>query len=513
MVQLSGISPIKRNIFWSFIGQGVLIVLSLIATRFIYTQLGAEVLGILNFSIIVSSLFLTFTDMGMSLVVGREVAAFRNKDRQYVVQLAGMVSLISWISFFALSLFVVVISPWLVKFWLHFENLQPALIVPAFQIIVISMLIAIPRVMYGAVISGFERVDLVNLAVVLSMGVQQAGLIILLNFGGDLWSVAYWYGVSGVIGLLVYVVILAKVGGREFLLPKFNLSVIQRNAYWGIQVFGNSFLDHILTQADRWIVGKLLSVSSLGYYGFIHGLIAKGSMVPNAIATATFPSLVANIGEDSKAAGILRYEKVQDLCCYLVVPISAAVGLMGLIVIRLVFDELIVVQLWLAVEFLAIGFFIKGIVNIPQMLAVAMKRPDISLRTNFLSIVFILPPSIWLTYQFGLSGAAFSAILYGFFQILHFIPKFCRECLGASPKQWYIHTLGFGCMGLLTYGVPWGLAWKNGLGLEPEWLVASYLTGTLSFLLVAWFALGQELQKSLWESMAQFIYLLKNSSK
>lgn len=487
-------SPIRRNIIGSFLGQGTLMLLSLVATRFIFSELGGEILGVINFSIVFASLLTSFSDLGMSMVVTREVAAYRTQDREYVHQLVCTVALIAWVLFGLMTCLFVFLTPLAVDHWLHFVELDPNEVLFAIQIIGVSLLLALPRAMYGAVLSGFERVDLVNFANVSSVGFQHAALIILLNFGGDLNGVAYCYAFSAVLGVLLFMYYMVRIGGKELLGLSFNLSVIKKNLSFGSRLFANSIAGYAISQADRWIVSKMLSVSVLGYYGFIHGLVSKGYMIPNAIANAAFPSLSASMRDGDQFTGITQYQKLQDLCCYLFIPVSAAVGLIGLVITRLVFNELVVTQIWTAVIFLAIGLLIQGAVSIPQWLAVSMKKPDIALRTNLLAIPVILPLALYLTKQYGIAGASLSSILYGLWQVVYFIPRFCRECLDRSPQEWFRTSFGLGGVGFITYGLSWGIAWSVGLGLEPVGLIVAYLVGTFFFIPVAWFFIGEGLK-------------------
>jgi len=80
---------LKQNIIVGIVFQGLLLLLSLIATRFVFRELGAEILGIISFCLALTALFITLSDMGLSVFIAREVAAYRHRDALYVEELVG----------------------------------------------------------------------------------------------------------------------------------------------------------------------------------------------------------------------------------------------------------------------------------------------------------------------------------------------------------------------------------------------------------------------------------------
>lgn len=80
---------LKRNILSNMSGQAVLMVLSLVSTHLVFHKLGADVLGVIYFSVTVTFVLITLSDMGLSPTVTREIAAHRLSDRRYVSDLVG----------------------------------------------------------------------------------------------------------------------------------------------------------------------------------------------------------------------------------------------------------------------------------------------------------------------------------------------------------------------------------------------------------------------------------------
>jgi O-antigen/teichoic acid export membrane protein len=242
----------------------------------------------------------------------------------------------------------------------------------------------------------------------------------------------------------------------------------------------------------------------LGYYGVAQGLVSKGGMVPGAIASAAFPALSTGVSSKDRSGWMTQYHKLQDFCSYLYVPASAAVAMLGIIVMRYVLNVEVVQNTWPALVFLSIGQLLLGLQYVPYMLTLAMKRPEIALRANLWTLVVSVPAAILLTIRFGLAGAAFSVILASVLNMFHFIPRFSAECLKTSGWKWFRMSGFLTALGFLSYGLPWSALWMMGRGLDAYGLVVAYVFGSIVFLLVGWYVIGPELKDLVRKQLQSF---------
>ncbi len=502
-------SSIRRNILFSLAGQAILVLLSLVATHMVFRRLGAEVLGIIGFAVTVSQLLIIVSEMGISIVVTREVAAHRSTDRAYVEDLVTSVSALAWTAFVVASVVICVLAGWMVRHWLQLETTDRDAAAIAFGIICVSMLLAVPRNIYGAVVSGYERMDLWNVANVLTVGVQQLGMAILLGLGGTLIHVAAWYALTGLFGIGAYMVLVARMVGARSLLPIYRHATIRRNLGFGASLFANSLVGYLTTQADRWTIGKFLPTSVLGYYSFIQGLLGKGAIVPGAIANAAFPALSSRVATEPRAAWLGQYQKLQDLCCYVYAPVSAAIAMLGVVVTAIVFNADVATNIALPLALLSVAQYLYGALYVPYWLAMAMRRPDLSLRANVTALPVVVPATVALIYFFGLTGAALSFLTYVAWHYLYFVPRFAKVCLQRSAWQWWRRTGMFFAALLVAYGVPWWLASVIGTDQVFAGLIVAYVIGTAVFVGLGWLVVGDELRGELSKAFRQLQSVLR----
>lgn len=497
------IGGLKRNITANIIGQGILMILSLISTRLIFKGLGSDVLGVIYFSMTVTSFVITLSDMGVSHTITREIAANRHKDAGYVTALIGSTSVLAWSAYLLFTLVVIIAAPLLVNQWLQISKIEPSTIL-SFQIISAALLLAIPRTLYSSMISGYERLDLWNLTNIITVGFQQLGLIAVLGWGGGLHHVAIWYAISGVAGLVIFAAIAVRLSGFRAWRMSYQWPVIKKNIRFGSHLFINSMVGYFLYQIDRWTISRFLPVKMLGYYGVAQSLASKCGMVPGAVASAAFPALSTGVGNRERAEWIGQYNKLQDFCCYVIIPASAAVAMVGIVVMALVFNYEIVKAAWLPLLFLSVGQLLLGLQYVPYMLSIAMKKPELSLRANIRALAVVIPLAVLLTVNYGLAGAALTTGIASVIHMIFFIPRFSSECLNNRARQWYYKTGLFIVIGGISYGLPWLVLWLVGMGLNLYGLVAAYILGTVLFFISGWFVIGLELKQAISEYLSKF---------
>jgi O-antigen/teichoic acid export membrane protein len=64
----------KRNIIFNFFGQGTLLLIGFVSFRYVYTSLGEDGLGIIYFSLMISSILASSLELGLAKTAIREIA-------------------------------------------------------------------------------------------------------------------------------------------------------------------------------------------------------------------------------------------------------------------------------------------------------------------------------------------------------------------------------------------------------------------------------------------------------
>jgi O-antigen/teichoic acid export membrane protein len=489
-------SRVSKNILYNVAGQGLSIVLSFVAVKFIFKQLGQDALGIIYFTFTLNALLTALLALGINETTVREVAAFHEEDPTYIRRLLQTASSFYW-GLYALAAVVVYgAAPWFVTKWINLDTLSPSAATMVLRVLGIATLLALPRSFCASILRGIQRMEFINLIDVGSSALQQFGAIMVLFLGGGLFQVTMWMAACYLLGLLFYLAVCAHFFGARVLVPRISAAVIHRNAGFTFRLAGITVFSMIQTQADKAIVSKLLPLGIFGYYGMAYSGVSRGMLVTASVSQAVFPSFSA-LHKQGDPDGLMRqYRKVQDLLCYAIVPLFAAIPFVARPVFTFVLNAQAAQMLVWPVTFLCIGFWMNGTLAVPYVFSLAVGKPGLAARSNYYALFASLPATALLVYKYGIAGAGFSWIFYHLFTYAYFVPRVCSECLNMPVWKWYAHVFKVFGLASLTYGGTWAmmaLAWP----LTALSQVLGYLFATAAFGAVAYRLLGEELLATL----------------
>jgi len=107
-------SRVSKNILYNAVGQGLTIVLSFVAVKFIFKQLGQDALGIIYFTFTLNTLLTALLALGINETTVREVAAFHEEDPTYIRRLLQTASTFYWGLYVLAAVALYAAAPWLV---------------------------------------------------------------------------------------------------------------------------------------------------------------------------------------------------------------------------------------------------------------------------------------------------------------------------------------------------------------------------------------------------------------
>jgi len=489
-------SRVSKNILYNLFGQGLLIVLSFVAVKFIFKQLGQDALGIIYFTYTLNALLSAILALGINETTVREVAAFHEEDPTYIKHLLQTASFFYWSLYVLAGAALYACAPWLVSKWINLETLNPATATLILRVLGIAALLALPRSFYGSILRGLQRMEFINLIEVGATALQQFGTIAVLFLGGSLIQVILWMASCYLLGLVLYLGVCAHFFGGKIFIPRISISVIHRNAGYTFKLAGITVLSIFHTQSDKALVSKLLPLGIFGYYTMAYSGVSRGMLVTGSVAQAVFPSFSALYKQGEHDMLMRQYRKLQDLLCYAIVPIFAAIPFAARPLFTFVLNARAAQMLLWPVTFLCIGFCMNGTMGIPYIFSLAVGKPAIAARTNLYAVFTVLPVTALLVYRFGIAGAGFSWIFYHLFAYAYMVPRICSECLCIPLWQWYLHVSKvFGLAGL-TYGGAWAI--MNLLDSSSTLSLAiGYACASVVFVAAAYQLIGGELRGTL----------------
>ncbi|TMD87656.1 MAG: hypothetical protein E6I78_02120, partial [Chloroflexi bacterium] len=286
-------SPLTRNILWNLGGQVVLLLLGLIAVRFVFKQLGADAFGLILFAQTAAIVLVSVFDLGISATITREVAGKVVGQQPYISDLLRSATLIYWCGYLVLTLVVITAAPALMLHWVNLKSIDPQTATRVTQILACGALLALPRSLYGSLFRGLQQIGFNNVIEAGALAIQQLGIILILAFWGSsgaITAVAAWFSASYLISVVAYIVAARRYLPARALIPGLATSAFRRNAVYSSQMMSNSVLAMVHSQSDKLLLSKLMPIGALGTYGFVATLVAGVARVTASIMQAAFPA-------------------------------------------------------------------------------------------------------------------------------------------------------------------------------------------------------------------------------
>ncbi len=487
-------SRVSRNIIYNGLGQGLSVMLGFVAVRFVFRRLGGDALGLIYFSQAFSVALAVALKLGICETAVREVASHRTERPEYIESFIRTSSLFYWAGYLVLGVLAYHLAPYLVFHWVKLESLDAPTAIRILRVLSLSSLLALPTGLYGALLSGLQRMEFNNLIDVSAKALQQGGIFLLLLNHGGLFEVVYWMTACLAGQLLAYLLVCIRFFSFRALLPGFSLAVVKENIGYASGLMTITLCSWMVTEIDKVMVSKLLPLALLGLYTFTRGVVNQGALLTGAINNAIFPHFSALHGAGKAAELRSVYDKIQDVICFGTVPVFAAVPFAALPLFSHVFNQHAAQMLLLPATFLCVGYYMNGTLTAPYVVSLAVGRPDIAARQNAVALFIVPPVSAIAIYWFGLNGAGFAWVVYHIYAYSYGLPRICRECLGIAPRLWYWHVLRILMGGVLIYGSAW-LAVSYAGPLSVLHLSIAYSGATLIYLSLVLFFMGRETRR------------------
>jgi O-antigen/teichoic acid export membrane protein len=446
--------------------------------------------------------------MGICSTVTREISANLHINQKYIRDFIQTASLFFWSVYVLLAIGIIIGAPFIIGKWVNLATIDTATAIKVLQIMGAGILIGIPISLYSSLLAGLQRMEFTNSIDVSSMALRQIGIIVIINLGGGLITVAWWFALCFIIDLLAYFCVCAKFFSWQSLVPRYSLYVIQQNGKYISRMIPLSILGMVHTESDKAIASKLLSIGTFGYYSFSSNIARAGTVLANVVSQTAFPSFSALFKLGDRVNLSRQYRKLQDLVCFGGIPIFAGIIFFASPLFAYVFNEEISHSLIFPTAILVVGFWMNTTLGVPYFFSLACGKPGISVRSNFFALLFVLPILLLIVYFFGLNGVSFSWILYSLFSYIYFIPRVCSQCLLISSKSWFFHILKVITLAIIIYGVEWTIIMIFDIYLIP-FLLLLYALATAIFLVSAYFMIGKDLKETIKEFKKTLFQKLK----
>ena len=433
-------SLLKKNISANLFGNGWQALMGLIFIPLYIKFMGVESYGLVGiyFSLQMLSGLL---DMGMSGTMNREMARLSvlSGKEQEVRNLVRSLEIICWCMALVVGIAVIVISPFIAHHWVRAEQLSSATIEQAILIIGFALMLQWPIIFYSSGLLGLQRHILLN-AINIGMSTLRGGgaVLVLWLISPTIQAFFLWQIVISAIHTFLLTIFLWLN-----LPPSGNRAVFQKKMLKGIWRFaagvgGTSVLTIILTQLDKIILSRLLSLEMFGYYTFAYVI----GMIPLRLCKPLFLSLyprftqLFSLNEQESLKQL--YHKGCQFMAVLILPGSIVVALYSYEIILLwTQNQVTAERSHLLVSIIICGTALNALMYLPHALQWSFGWSRLSFFTNLVAICLFVPSIVYMTANYGAIGAAIVWLILNMGYVLFEVPLMHRQLLREEKWRWY----------------------------------------------------------------------------
>jgi O-antigen/teichoic acid export membrane protein len=204
---------------------------------------------------------------------------------------------------------------------------------------------------------------------------------------------------------------------------------------FSLTMAGIAVLSMLITQLDRILVSKLLSLSALGYYTLAYTAGIGISLLQMSINTASLPAFAQAAAQD-EASLARRYMKVSELMGYFIALPSFILLFFASDILRLWVGPDAARGAGLPLSILSIGCFLNAVVSNSYVAAVATRKVRIPAVVNMIAVVIYLPALYLLIAGFGIVGAASCWALLNAYYLCSLLPAVHFRVVHAPLADW-----------------------------------------------------------------------------
>lgn len=263
---------IVKNTSFLFIAQVISYLLVFLYNIYMARYLGPTSFGILTFGLSLISIFGILTDLGLNMLMTREIARDESEVRRY------------FNNFITIKL-VLVLIVFIFSLFLSFKYSGETVYV--IILLVLSMVFTTFTSAFYALFQAYEQLEYQSIMVFLGSLFTLIGVLIAIFYHFNVAGFASIYLVVAILSL-VYCLIIAR---RRFILPKISVDLEFWKKYIIIALgFG---LTTIFTTVYVWIDSSMLffitGSEATGLYGAAYRIVLALLFIPIAINAAVFP--------------------------------------------------------------------------------------------------------------------------------------------------------------------------------------------------------------------------------
>jgi O-antigen/teichoic acid export membrane protein len=385
-------------------------------------------------------------DLGLSPTMSREMARYSVQPEKAAEarDLLRTVETGYWIIGIALGAILILASPWVATHWIHATALSHGTVQQALLLMGVLAIFQWPVSLYHGGLMGLHRQVSFNILRIAVITLNTGGAVLILWLvSPTVQAFLCWQILVGAAQSVVLSILLRKYLPVSPRPSRFNFLLLNNIGRFAAGMGAIAITSLILTQVDKLVVSKLLSLKTFGYYTVAWAVAGSLAMVSGVVFNVIFPRMSAQVAGQDQIALKHSYHLGAQLMAVLVLPPAAVLSFFSFDVLRL-WTRNIEMSLFVApiLRVLVLGSALNALLALPFALQLASGWTRLSWVAGLLSIGVVVPVIIPMTKYYGPVGAATVWVGLNAVNMLIAVPIMHRRLL-PHDMGGYFRDIGF----------------------------------------------------------------------
>ena len=427
---------VMKDVVANLLGKGWVAFVSVAFVPFFLKFLGVEAYGLVGFFLTLQTILLLL-DFGFSTALNRQLSAYtRTVIPADAVYLASALERIFAAFSLLISLLLLFVSPWLVAKWIVLDNLAAPDVENALRLMGVAIALQLPFLLYAGGLYGLGRQLQVNAILAICATLRYGGALLVLMASPKIESFFMWQIFAVAVQTLWARGLFFRVLRDRPVKSYGKVDPFRKHIGFAAGVGMTAILGVVLTQLDKLMLSKLLSLGEYGNYMLAWTLSSMLFMLAGPVVTAFFPRLAAEVARtDGDPA--TPYHSGCQLLSIVVIPAGVLLILLPSEVLMLWIGEFEVARhVGSLVALLALGSLLNTLAQLPHALQLAFGKPHFGLYTNLLLIMLTIPALYVGVERAGAQGAAWVWVMLNGIYVIVGIPVMHRWLLRGHFLRW-----------------------------------------------------------------------------
>ncbi len=443
---------LRHNILANYAGNALGALLAIVLVPLYIRFMGIEAYGLVGvFGTLGATVALL--DMGLSQTLNRELARLSASfgDAQKMRDLVRTLEVVYWAVALLIGATALVLAPFIAEDWVQAESLPISTVRQAVTLMGLIMTVQWPISLYSGGLRGMQQqitLNVINVGTAVARGI--GAILILWLISPTIQAFFIWQAFTSAVQTLILAVALWR-GLPSALSPaSFHLDLLKSVWRFAAGMSGISVLSLILTQLDKVILSKALSLEMFGYYTLASTVASNLLVVAYPVNYAVFPRFSQLVSQGDEDSLKRLYHLSCQFASVLVLPAAIILSLFASEILLLwTGDATTVANAAPLVSLLVIGTALNGLMGLPYLLQLAYGWTRLTLYTNLVAIILMVPLMLGLTSLYGARGGAVVWVILNSGYVLIELPLMHRRLLRGEQWSWYFEDVGLPMVGSL----------------------------------------------------------------